>query len=42
VGPCFAALGNFVDDIKVLQSKFVFVKFFYVTKCCKKAAQVFG
>jgi hypothetical protein len=42
VGPCFAALGNFVDDIKVLQSKFVFVKFFYVSKCCNKIVQVFG
>ncbi len=40
VGPCFAAIGNLVDDIKVLQSKFVFVKFSYVSKCCNKAAQV--
>jgi hypothetical protein len=40
VGPCFAAIGNLVDDIKVLQSKFVSVKFSYVSKCCNKAANV--
>ena len=42
VGLCFAAIGNLVDDIKVLQSKFVFVKFSYDSKCCNKVAQVFG
>ena len=40
VGPCFAAIGNLVDDIKVLQSKLVSVKFSYVSKYYNKVANV--